>query len=80
LQQWVQKALDVEKIQIDVTHYWGEAFADLVGFLALHKAKKSGDTSIRIPFFRTDIENREKTGRIFGLEPSIGPRPKPRGW
>jgi len=76
----LQKALDAENLKIDITHYWGEDFADLAGFLALLKAKKAGDENIRIPFFRTNVENREKMGRLFGLEPSIGPRPKPRGW
>jgi hypothetical protein len=76
----LQKALDAEGLKIDVTHYWKEDFADLAGFLALLRAKKAGDESIRIPFFRTNADNREKMGRLFGLEPPIGPRPKPREW
>ncbi len=80
-QKDLQKALDKEGIHIDVSRYWGEAFADLAGFLVLYRAKKAGDETIRIPFFRTDIENREKMGQeLFGLELSIGPKPKPRGW
>lgn len=69
LQDELQKALNDEGIAIDVKQFHGEDFADIAGFLALHKAKKAGDQSIRIPVFKDNRENREKMGRLFGLEP-----------
>ena len=68
-QDFLQKALETEGVKIDVSQYKGEDFADLAGFLALLKAKKAGDDTIRIPFFRSNAENREKMGRLFGFEP-----------
>jgi hypothetical protein len=79
-QEVLQEALKSEGVDLDVSHYSGEDFADLAGFLALLKAKKAGDDTIRVPFFRSNAENREKMGRLFGLEPAIGPRPGPRGF
>ncbi len=78
-QKDLQIALDAEKLSIHADQYFGEDFADLAGFLALRRAKLAGDDSIRIPFFVGNARNREKMGRLFGLEPSIGPTRKPMG-
>ncbi len=65
----LQTALLEAGTAFDVSDYSGEDFADLGGFLALLKAKKAGDASICIPNFKFNRENREKMGRLFGLEP-----------
>jgi hypothetical protein len=68
LQQVLQEELSAQGVGIDVNQYKGEDFADLGGFLALLKVKKSGD-SVFIPAFKTGIGSRQAMGRMFGLEP-----------
>ncbi len=66
-QKILHEALSAEGLDIKVSQYTDEDFADLGGFLALLQAKKSGD-SVFIPAFKINSEGREKMGRIFGLE------------
>jgi len=67
-QDVMQEALKSEGIDLDVGSYSGEDFADLGGFLSLLKALKAGNSAIRIPMFKGNRENREKMGRLFGLD------------
>jgi hypothetical protein len=67
LQKILQEALFAEGLDIKVDQYTDEDFADLGGFLALFKAKKSGD-KVFIPTFKINPDGRETIGRMFGLE------------